>query len=212
MKKIFADILDTLISKYPDSRDSIDEKGRTILSYAAQIGFLDGVTYLLENHPELAYLNDEDGSYPIHKACTSGNIQVFEKLYSCFPNMKFVLNDKDQNLLHIAAKSGQDYIVKYLLDRQTNGMKGLINMKDSDGNTPLHLATLGKHPRVVYALTINKIVDLKAQNKHNLTALDLAEKNYKVEPTLDEVCSLFIIVLCLYTWPLTVEKPLIVLI
>ncbi|CAO2815549.1 unnamed protein product [Amaranthus hypochondriacus] len=174
------DILKTLISKFPKFKDSIDEKGRTILSYAAQIGYFDGVKYLIENYPDLAYQNDEDGSYPIHKACSSGNIEVVKELYSRLPN------NKDQNLLHIAAQSGQHHIVKYLLGREENGMKELINIKDCDGNTPLHLATLGKHSRVVYALTTNETVDLKALNNQQLTALDLAEKNYKEEPTLDE--------------------------
>ena len=165
-----------------------------MLSYAAQGGFLDGVTYLLEKHPDLAFLNDEDGSYPIHRACSSGNLHIVKKFISSFPHMKSVLNQKDQNILHIAAETGHDAIVRYLLGKKTNGMKSFVNVKDFEGNTPLHLAAFGKHLRVVYELTKCEAVDLEAQNNRQFTALDLAEKNDK-EPTLNEVCSLLFIII-----------------
>ncbi|KAK9938637.1 hypothetical protein M0R45_015363 [Rubus argutus] len=51
----------------------------------------------------------------------------------------------------------------------------LINQKDKAGNTPLHLATIYRHPAVVNILTWDKRTNLKLLNVRGMTALDIAE-------------------------------------
>ena len=64
----------------------------------------------------------------------------------------------------------------------------LINKKDQNGNTPLHLAVKEKHPMVVSMLTWDKRVDLKALNKEGKRALDIAVNCSGRNPSLREVC------------------------
>ncbi|XP_021749740.1 protein ACCELERATED CELL DEATH 6-like [Chenopodium quinoa] len=160
---------------------SSDEKGRTMLHYAAEIGFLEGVKFLLEKHPALVYKPDNDGFFPIHMACRGGNMEVIKHFFSCswlrnnIVFMKHLSNSKDQNILHVAAGDGQDDVVKYLLGRPCNEVEEMINAKDIDGNTPLHLATMGYHFKVVFTLTSDERVMLMLQNMQGFTALDLTE-------------------------------------
>ncbi|KAK7300411.1 hypothetical protein RJT34_11255 [Clitoria ternatea] len=49
----------------------------------------------------------------------------------------------------------------------------MINQKDKDGNTPLHLATMGRHPKTVYTLTWDQRVDLTLLNQKGETALNI---------------------------------------
>ena len=107
---------------------------------------------------------------------------MIKALYST----KLLRNRKDQNILHISAGGGKSEAVSYLLKMQE--LERLINMKDEDGNTPLHLATLGFHPRVVYILTRERGVKPDVKNKDGLTALDVAEIHAGSNPTFEAVC------------------------
>jgi len=151
--------------------ESYDEEGRTPLSYAALKGYLEGVRYLLKKFPSSAYRCDKDkeGSFPIHKAASGGHVKVIKELHST----KHLRNRKGQSILHVACRNGKSEAVSYLL--KTPELESLINLKDEDGNTPLHLATLGLHPRVVYILTWEKKIKPGLKNKDGLTALDLVE-------------------------------------
>lgn len=63
--------------------------------------------------------------------------------------------------------------MKYFLKK--GEFKMLINQKDRAGNTPLHLATIYRHPAVVNILTWDKRTNLKLLNARGMTALDIAE-------------------------------------
>ena len=86
--------------------------------------------------------------------------------------MSELLNGKGQNILHVAAQSGKAKVVAYLLKR--NDLKLLINEKDKKGNTPLHLASKKRHPKVVSNLTWDKRVSLNLLNNEGKTAFDIA--------------------------------------
>lgn len=95
-------------------------------------------------------------------------------------------NSKGQNILHVAAASGKLNVIKYILE--TPRLKSLINERDKDGNTPLHLATKHWHPKLVSALTWDNEVDLRLVNNDGLTALDIAECNIENSSTFRQVC------------------------
>ncbi|KAJ0016920.1 hypothetical protein Pint_11790 [Pistacia integerrima] len=55
----------------------------------------------------------------------------------------------------------------------------LINQRDKDGNTPLHLAVINWHPKIVSALTWDERVDMTLVNNARMTAFDAAKNHMK---------------------------------
>ena len=99
-----------------------------------------------------------------------------------------LLTVEGRNILHVAAMNGKAKMVAYMLNRHDLKVEMLINNKDRNGNTPLHLAAKGKHPMVVSMLTWDKRVDLKALNKDGKRALDNAMKYSGESPSIREEC------------------------
>ena len=114
--------------------------------------------------------------------------KVVEKFLHEYPDMIELLTDEDQNILHVAAMYGKAKMVAYMLKRHDLKVEMLINNKDKNGNTPLHLAAMRRHPMVVSMLTWDKRVDLKALNKEGKRALDIALNYSGKNPSFREVC------------------------
>lgn len=183
------EILKVMLEKCSALVDTFDEEGRTPLSYAAYIGNLEGVQYLLEKFRGEAFKKGKDGCFPIHWASRGGQIPVVEELTSSSTISRDLLSDKGQNILHMAAGNGRSDMLKYLLEDMLKRHKELaqcaINLRDEDGNTPLHLAVINKHPKVVYVMTQYKQVQLSLENKDGCSPLDAA-LNYSGFNTLME--------------------------
>ncbi|EYU26167.1 hypothetical protein MIMGU_mgv1a003623mg [Erythranthe guttata] len=115
---------------------------------------------------------DNIGIFPIHLASFYGNVQVISFLLHDCPDPEEMLDGDGCNILHIAARNGRCNVVSYVL--KSPYLKGLINMKNKYGNTPLHLATMNWHPKIVSALTWDNRVDVTLVNDKGMTALDAA--------------------------------------
>uniref|UniRef100_A0A803M6G3 PGG domain-containing protein n=1 Tax=Chenopodium quinoa TaxID=63459 RepID=A0A803M6G3_CHEQI len=170
-------ILKNIIVKAPRLMDSFDSKGRNPLSYAAHIGYVEGVKLLLDRHPHLEFKRDmdNDGSFPIHQAVKGGQVKIIKLLH---PKI-CLLNSNRQSVLHVAADSGNTNVVRFLLKLQK--FKELLNNSDDNGNTPLHLAVKGAHYKIVCQLTQEKHAIGNSTNKELLTPRDLFE-NYVQDP------------------------------
>ncbi|CAL5406485.1 unnamed protein product [Camellia sinensis] len=166
-------VLDALLKWEPRLIRLVDEEGSTPLHLAAYLGYLEEVQYLLGRESSLAVARDNNGLFPIHLASIKGHVDVVRALLQCWPDSRELLNCHGQNILHVAAKSGGHNMVSYIL--QTPELEKLINMRDKHGNTPLHLATMDWHPKIVNLLTWDRRMDLKALNNEGMTALDSAE-------------------------------------
>ncbi|XP_039155548.1 protein ACCELERATED CELL DEATH 6-like [Eucalyptus grandis] len=164
-----------IIDKLPKLLNLKGEDGGTPLHSAASVGNVEAVQFLLSKCSYLALQTDNNGSYPIHIACEHGHVETTQVLVKMWPDLAEIKNKKGQNILHVAAKGGNKRVVRHILNKcgQPNVEK-LVNSQDIDGNTPLHLASMHNHWRVLGSLTKNKRINLQLLNNDNLTALDVA--------------------------------------
>ncbi|KAL9241765.1 hypothetical protein vseg_015832 [Gypsophila vaccaria] len=133
------DMVQTLLKYQPKLIKSIDDQGWTPLSHAAYTGVVDIVDFILEKFPESVL---KDSSYPIHKACLGGHVDVL-KTFERHCAVK-ILTKSDRNglnILHHAARAPQDglkHVVAYLLSSRFG--RNLVKMKDETNRTPFELA------------------------------------------------------------------------
>ncbi|CAH8313240.1 unnamed protein product [Eruca vesicaria subsp. sativa] len=181
------DVLRAVLESDLDLVDSRDEDGRTPLAFAASIGYDIGVEHMLTrfgSSTQIAYIKNKDGSFPIHSACIASRNSALKVILKYHPDTIEMLNSKGQNVLHVAAENGNAGAVGYLLRKAD--IKRLINEQDVEGNTPLHLASINSHPKVVSLFIHDNRVGLKVLNHKGFTTLDAAEEYMAAIPSLQQ--------------------------
>ncbi|XP_042483248.1 protein ACCELERATED CELL DEATH 6-like [Macadamia integrifolia] len=151
-------------------------KGRTPLHYAALLNFHDGLRELLNMDTSAVYQSDNKGFFPIHVAACEGHTKIVKLLIQRCPGSCELLTEEEQeNALHVAARSGKEDMVGYIL---TNPMLDkLLKEKEKEGNTPLHLAVMAGHYKVVHVLTQDVRVNMSLRNNNKLTVLNISVAN-----------------------------------
>ncbi|KAK1567987.1 hypothetical protein Q3G72_019043 [Acer saccharum] len=126
----------------------LDEEGNTPLHFAACMGFIEEVRYLLEiKSGNCAFERNNKGFYPLHLACENGHIQPRVEKKTWWYLLKEKCADK------------------------------LVNKMDKNGNTPFHLAALHGHSMVVVALMRDKRSNVDILNYQGLTGYDIFKSN-----------------------------------
>ncbi|XP_043695243.1 protein ACCELERATED CELL DEATH 6-like [Telopea speciosissima] len=166
--------INILLDKKKELISKADADGRTPLHYAASFGHFEEARCLLQKDTSIAHEMDDQGHCPIHVAASKGYIDIIQAIPEYCPGARETSNEKGQNIVHLAAKNGRSNLITYMLQQKSKFGK-LINAKDINGNTPLHLATKNSHPKVVCILMRDN-VDMTIMNDEGLTALDIAEK------------------------------------
>ncbi|TYH06913.1 hypothetical protein ES288_A08G190800v1 [Gossypium darwinii] len=152
-----------------------DEKQRTPLHYAAALGEYEIIKLLLEWDISAAYQGDDNQQIPLHLAAENGQVNLLKILLDPCPDTIELMDNEQQNILHFAAKNGNIDAVSFIL--KLPEMEDLVNAADMNGNTPLHLAAKNFHSSIVYILTRNSKVDIRAINKSNETALAVVQSS-----------------------------------
>ncbi|KAF8008280.1 hypothetical protein BT93_K2069 [Corymbia citriodora subsp. variegata] len=152
-----------------------DAGNGTPLHLAANENYLDGVKFLTQKCPTSALEQDNMGGYlPIHVACMKDNVRIVKELLSQWPDPAEFLARLGQNILHVSARHGSIATVEYIL--KSSKFDHLINARDSEGNTPLHLAASHYQPSLVLLLRDER-VDKKLVNNDNMTVRDVVVRD-----------------------------------
>ncbi|XP_034684865.1 ankyrin repeat-containing protein ITN1-like [Vitis riparia] len=159
----------------PDLTKEVDKNGWSPLHYAAERGCDLKIVELLLNKSEksVPYLRSKDGKKTaLHIAYFHHHTEIVEKILSHSPGCREQVDDKGNNIFHFAMmKKGDDdfkpsnYVNKWLDSR------GLLNEKNAQGNTPIHLLSLNQISDSWFVW--NEKVDKKAYNNQDLTAYDI---------------------------------------
>ncbi|CBI26362.3 unnamed protein product, partial [Vitis vinifera] len=151
-----------------------DDNGWTPLHYAAYFGKVSQAEALLKRDESAAYIADNDGKTPLHIAASRNHAQIMKKLISYCPDCSEVVDEKRHNVLHLAVQTRGREAMELILKNSWGS--NLINDKDVDGNTPLHMfaCSLSSVPTLMLS---HPRVDKMAVNNKGLTAADILSSN-----------------------------------
>ncbi|XP_042482226.1 protein ACCELERATED CELL DEATH 6-like [Macadamia integrifolia] len=168
------EIMQLVLKLKPELIKVGDSKGTTPFHYVAFKGDVDGACELLKMDTSVVYQSDTHGYFPIHIAARMGHVDIIKLFIEHCPGSWELRTVKEkENALHVAVRSGNENVIRYIL--KTRKLEKLLNEKDEEGNTPLHLATVDWLYKFVNILANDGRVDLSLTNNAKLTALDIAE-------------------------------------
>ncbi|XVE97933.1 hypothetical protein REPUB_Repub03eG0061600 [Reevesia pubescens] len=161
-----------LLNLNPELASELDSKGCSALHLAAAKGHVEIVKQLVNMDPEMCMVRNQDGRTPLHLAAIKGRVKVVRELVRARPESAQVVTERDETALHLCVGSNRLVVGLKILVEEINGKDELVNRKDCDGNTILHIAVAKKQIEIInFLLTISGL-DINAINKNGFTALD----------------------------------------
>nr|XP_027099248.1 protein ACCELERATED CELL DEATH 6-like [Coffea arabica] len=164
-----------LLGKLPNLTKEADRDGQTALHIAAKLGHQEVIKLLLSADKSMAYtrsckVNSKTSNTALHLAVKFGHLNVVKEILSHCPDCWEMRNGYNQNILHLAVVKEQKQLLDFILDNVW--ASELINERDLDGNTPLHLYAATKN--LDGCNLISHIhADKNAFNFANFTPLDV---------------------------------------
>lgn len=134
------------------------------LIQAAQEGNINIVTQLLKQRINVNFNNKNYGT-ALHCACEYGHEDIATLLLSNGADINITDANLGMSPLHIASRNGQSDIIEVFLKYGAN-----INCKDSDGDTPLHVAFMCI--RTLYYLQDYGVIQVLLDNGANIDIMN----------------------------------------
>ncbi|XP_048494748.1 ankyrin repeat-containing protein ITN1-like [Beta vulgaris subsp. vulgaris] len=155
----------------PELAEELDQSKRwSPLHMASAKGHLEILKALLAVNSSMCFVRDKDGRNVIHVAAMNGQIQVLGVLLRAKPQAARERTTDGETVLQLCVKHSQSQALMFLV--RTMGDAQLLNSKDSDGNTILHLSVAAKHYESIEFLLKDKRMEKNAINTNGLTAMD----------------------------------------
>lgn len=174
-------VVTLLISKKVDINADSNKHRRAPLHFASQYrgNRSLAITKLLIKSGANVNQKDRKGNLPVHYAAEGRALEQLKLLEKHDASILSV-NDNGDTLLHKVAnaipKNSDADVIKYLI------VKGLlINKKNKDGETPLHIAARKAGDPIIVKALLENSADPLIKNNNNQTPLDIAKAAYNKE-------------------------------
>lgn len=143
-----------VLNQRPEFITELNHQGLSPLHIASAKGDVEIVEELLKvGSHDLCQLQGNDNTIPLHSAIVKGRVEVIRALVSACPDSITVLTARGESCFHLAVKNKRFRALKVLCELVViQGAEEILNHKDGQGNTILHLATSTKQYQVSHFL------------------------------------------------------------
>ncbi|KAA0061025.1 hypothetical protein IC582_006737 [Cucumis melo] len=190
-----------LIGDCPDVLIYRDSQGSTILHTAAGRGQIEVVKNLVDSF-DIITNTDGQGNTSLHVAAYRGHLAVVEFLINESPSLTSMSNYYGDTFLHLAVAGfktpgfrrldRQIELMKRLLHGKLLNVQEIINLRNNDGKTALHLAvTENVQCDLVELLMSVPSINLNITDEDGFTPLELLKQQPK-SPSLDILIKQFV--------------------
>ncbi|XP_062146088.1 ankyrin repeat-containing protein BDA1-like [Alnus glutinosa] len=170
----------------PSFARKLNQYGFTPMHLALQNNQTQLVYRLVSVDKDLIRVQGKGGVTPLHYVVKIGNFDVLSKFLEVCPTSIKDVTNRGETILHISLNNhlhAFEYLLRWLqwttIEDASVWEKRLLNWKDEEGNTVLHIAVSKNQPQVVRWL-LNARVHINLQNLENRTALDILEGRMEV--------------------------------
>ncbi|KAI4267500.1 MAG: hypothetical protein LQ337_008321, partial [Flavoplaca oasis] len=164
------DVLKKLLSHSMDTVNYVDGSGRDVLSWAAALGAIEFVEYLMGLNDFRVRDADYNGRTALSWAAENGHLEVILLLRRS-KRIDVSMVDKDgRNAISWACSGGHYMVVDYLINHDPEG----VDKADVDGWTPLAWATCTEAPELMKTLLRSELVYVNKKDKNGRSVLSYA--------------------------------------
>lgn len=192
------EILKQLLEDCDDVLMYRDLQGSTLLHSACGRGQTEVVKYLLESYDLIGSKDTQDNT-PLHIAAYNGHLQVVELLVSSSPSLIPLTNNHGDTFLHTTIAGfktpgfrrvdQQIELMKHLVSGKIVNLEEIIDVKNNDGRTALHIAVIENiHSDLVELLMTVRYIDLNIRDVDRMTPLDLGRWDFELQRLYDQDC------------------------
>ncbi|KAK9683802.1 hypothetical protein RND81_10G165500 [Saponaria officinalis] len=161
-----------ILNRKPELTEEVDQIRRwSPLHVASGKGHLEIVQALISVNPNMCLARDVDGLNPVHVSAIRGQVHVIDEILKVVPQAARERTNAGVTVLHLCVKHCQIDALIFLINVVNDAE--VINLRDFDGNSILHLAVATKQPEMVKFLVKNKKMEKNAINTNDLTAMDI---------------------------------------
>lgn len=122
----------------------LNQHGFSAVHMASASGHEEIVVELLKVSSQFVNLEGKDGMTPLHCACVKGRAAIVSHFLEACDNLEDAVSRttvRRENALHLAVKNNQFGALQILVEKiKQENLSELLNSKDEEGNTILHLA------------------------------------------------------------------------
>ncbi|KAL3524107.1 hypothetical protein ACH5RR_016941 [Cinchona calisaya] len=163
----------------PELASKRSQNGFSPMHVAAANGHFEIVQALAEFDYRLCLEEDLNSNIPLHIAAMEGKDDVARALVFAYPESLQKVTHRGETALHLALKNGHCVTFRVLMEEVKRfNLKELLNRKDYEGNTILHIAASQKLLEILELLlsreSANAIkMDINSVNRRGYTTLDV---------------------------------------
>ncbi|KAG8480415.1 hypothetical protein CXB51_025072 [Gossypium anomalum] len=153
----------------PSFARKLNHQGLSPLHIALREGHKEMALRFLEINKDLVRVRGKKGNTPLHYLCKVGNqLDLLDTFLEASPDCLQDVTIKNRTALHIAIENNRLDVLQLLIRalKRKDYFWEVLNRKDKDGNTALHIAATQDQPQA----------DKHATNEVRLTALGIAQQ------------------------------------